>query len=983
MYVLPSLPKIFMFRIHSFLLRDLQITRWLVLFLFCGGVMKSNSQIHIVENTRLVLPSVDNYRTVIDKKGITWICSENGLIRYNFERSKRFQIADGLPTNDIWQLYNDHFDRMWLFHKEKGIYYIQNDSVHLVKGSEHLRETFVVADLNDTIFFKTFGYFNQNNIGDTYYCTKNGKFGKSNLDREKPCRFAGRKFSRRVLIAGNRVYSDGHGTHYADYRSFSYGNITSNDSLYILFVNNPKSDDILFLSRELNRVQSMSELIGVPFQRTIFFRNSIECIVEVNNTIRFYDNIALNHRDLGIERILSPFYAAYGMDFDFTKDDEGNIWITVHRGGVHFIPTSYSKINPLQHYELKGSKTMERNFVYLGSINDRLYVFSRNSIIQEIHLKTGKKKVLGSSRDLKDVKINGNYIAWSNNDGISIHNAVTGITKKMTTGQRVVSFDFADKTTLYANTGHTYNLKNGKITPQALLKGEIDQMVITDEALFSYKNNELIVRKRKGLDLVYSAKHKNIINAERLSQRYVGFFIENNGVIVFDNFGTKIAHLFKGNSIQKAFLFENLFFAVTDQDILHVSANSNGDFSRKIHRYHTFLGRINLSIQSATIHNGSLILGLNNGIYSYQLSDILTKKSYPPKLYLSGISVNNLPNENQKTTFSHSDKDFIFSFNSYSYGTFGDVLLNYKLTGLDDKWYSSKSNTINYKSLPPGDYILSVFASANGDRSELINYSFSIPIPFWKSVPFITLCFVLFMIALIKVFYIAINYRSRFYERKNLLLELEFRALKAQLNPHFIFNSLNSLQTVMHRKSEMEANEYIVSFSKLMRTLLDNSRVLSISLADELEFLKNFVFLSAQKINDPISFHVEMENVSDPTTIHVRNMILQPFIENAVLHGLANKDGEKWIRLTISQLGQMLTITITDNGVGRKAAYKYNQRIVDRHASVSTSILKEKSRLLKEMNLEELNFVTNDLYANGSPIGTEVIVRMRVFNPST
>ncbi|MFT6923371.1 MAG: two-component sensor histidine kinase [Crocinitomicaceae bacterium] len=959
-----------------------RIFKYILIVLLFGSSFAANCQLNIIENTRIVLPSVDNYRTVIDKKGITWICSEKGLTRFNFENSKRFQIADGLPTNDIWQLYSDDFDRIWLFHKGSGISYIKNDSVHVLKGSEKLRETFVVADLNDTIYFKSFGFFNQNEIGETYYCTKTGKFGKCSLKNDKKLVFSGVELSSRLDGGGNRLYSDRNRNWYVELPSFSYGNVTLNDSRTILFLRNPYEKDISIRTEETNKTQKISELVGTSVGKSIFFPNSKECILEVKGNLRFYSNIALSQRDIGIERVLKPFYDLYGMEFNFSKDSEGNIWITVHRGGVHFIPKSYVSLYALDQIGFTPNMVMERNIIYLRCFEDRLFVFSRNSLIQEVSLKTSGIKVLGSSKDLKDIKQNGNHIAWSNNEGITVYNVRSGITKSVDIGERVVSFDFIDSATIYTNTGHEYDLRTGRIKRQELVQGPIDYMVISDSAIFTYKSNKLLVRDRKKLSVVYTALHKNIINAEQISRKQVVFFIENNGIILFDNFGRKKGHFFKNSSIQKVFYYKDYFFAISDKNIYFSKVNAKGEISEKVQCYHTFLERINLSIQSATVHKNRLVLGLNNGIYNYQFSDILSKVSPMPSLYFNGVSINSISQSNQESTFLYSDKDFLFSFSAYSYGNFGDVTLNYRLTGFDDKWFSSKSQAILYKYLPPGDYTLSVYASSNGRKSSVVNYSFSIPAPFWQSTLFLVLCIVVFIAAMVKLVQIIFKYRSKVYERKNMLLELEFKALKAQLNPHFIFNSLNSLQTVMHRKSEIEANNYIVSFSRLMRTLLDNSRLLNISLADELEFLKNFVFLSTQKINDPISFSIDLGKNVVPDQIHIRNMILQPFIENSVLHGLANKEGEKCIRLELERSDQTLIVVIIDNGVGRKAAEKYNKRKEEKHNSVSTTILKEKSRLLKDMHLEELKFVTTDLYENGEPIGTKVVVRMKIFEPS-
>lgn len=951
-----------------------------VLTIFSLGIIFSmHSQINLIDDTRIVLPSVDNYRTVIDKNNVVWICSENGLTRFNFDNSRLFQIADGLPTNDIWQLYSDKFERLWLYHKENGIFFIKNDSVHMVRGSENLRETFVVADINDTIFFKAFGFFDYDNIGETYFYTKDGVFGSCSLKGGRKHVLGGRNLVSEYREVGDRLWRDEDGIKYCEYNSFSYGNVTTDDLPNILYQSGFNSDGSdRLLTYEFNGVKKLSDIISTNFSQTIAIPNSNEYIIEVNDSLRFYENIALNRRNLNIEKVLLPFYEKYGTNFNFSKDVDENIWVTIHRGTVHFIPKSYYELSTFLINDSSLHNSLEKNYVEIKNIDHKLYTFSRNSIIQQLDIQSSKLATIGSSINLKDIKVYDKYIAWSNSEGVIVYNTETGLKKNMYLGERVVSFDFLDSNIIYTNNGYCFNILKGEITKQTKLNGDIEYILIDNYKIFTYQKNQLIILDRTTFMKEKFMKVDNVIKLERVGENYISYLLEDNGALLYDNLGNKIGHYFKGVSINKIIKYHESVIAVSDDNIFHAELVNGKLIVNNVRSFETHLHRINLTIQSATRYKNYLVLGLNNGIYYFQIEDIMNKINSPPMLHFSGVVLNN-EETRRLNNLKYSDRNISFKFNAYSYGSFGNVILKYKLVGVDNDWNESESQNVNFSSLPSGDFFLKVIAVADELESDPKIISFSVSKPFWKNYSFIILCVFSVIIILFQLFRVILRFRERNLNRRNLFLELEFKSLKAQLNPHFIFNSMNSIQTIIHRKNEIEANEYIVSFSKLMRTLLDNSRAMSISLIDEIEFLKNFVYLSSQKINDQISLVVSLDNVKNPEKVFIRNMILQPFIENAVLHGLTNKIGEKKINLTFEEVNKDIVVSIIDNGVGRQASTILNKKNRIKHSSLSTTILKEKSKLLKDMKQEELSFEIIDLFNDGTPIGTKVVVRMKIF----
>ena len=269
-----------------------------------------------------------------------------------------------------------------------------------------------------------------------------------------------------------------------------------------------------------------------------------------------------------------------------------------------------------------------------------------------------------------------------------------------------------------------------------------------------------------------------------------------------------------------------------------------------------------------------------------------------------------------------------------------------------------------------------IVCATNGiASSDLKTIRFTISTPFWRSVWFILLCFVIFLLSVFVIVKRIIAKNKLSIERKNKLVSLELATLKSQLNPHFIFNSLNNIQYLVFQKDEEKTSEYISSFSNLMRGVLNNSRNAFISLKDEIDFLTNYVNIQSMKLKDEISLNINYEDI-DINETWIRSMILQPFVENSVIHGLTLKEGTKKISINFRLIDNILEVDIIDNGIGRKAANKFKEQSSIKLKSISTSIIKEKGHILNKFFNEELVFEYEDLFDGDSVLGTKVLLRM-------
>jgi LytS/YehU family sensor histidine kinase len=212
------------------------------------------------------------------------------------------------------------------------------------------------------------------------------------------------------------------------------------------------------------------------------------------------------------------------------------------------------------------------------------------------------------------------------------------------------------------------------------------------------------------------------------------------------------------------------------------------------------------------------------------------------------------------------------------------------------------------------------------------------------------------------------------------LSEAQLTALRAQMNPHFLFNCLNSINWYIIKNRPREASRYLTKFSRLIRLILDHSKSPNIFLSQELEALQLYIELEAMRFDNKFSLHLEIDPTLDLEEIEIAPMILQPFVENAIWHGLMhNQKDENILSIKIYPEVNMLHCIITDNGIGRAEALKLAKSSFETHESKGMKITSERIGMLNKYNDTNEQVLITDLYDEiGRANGTQVHIKLHL-----
>lgn len=208
------------------------------------------------------------------------------------------------------------------------------------------------------------------------------------------------------------------------------------------------------------------------------------------------------------------------------------------------------------------------------------------------------------------------------------------------------------------------------------------------------------------------------------------------------------------------------------------------------------------------------------------------------------------------------------------------------------------------------------------------------------------------------------------WEAQKQIGELKLMALRSAMNPHFIFNTLNSIQSFILKNDQINAINYLSTFAKLIRSILNNSVTNKIKLADELEQIKNYVHLEMLRFDQEFDFVLTIDENIDVDNIEISSMLIQPYVENAILHGLYNKSEKGTLWVSVKEERDAVLFEIEDDGVGREAASKYRFKSIKDHTSLGTTLTEERLKLINIQN--GVSPEIEDLFEDGVATGTRV-----------
>ncbi len=437
------------------------------------------------------------------------------------------------------------------------------------------------------------------------------------------------------------------------------------------------------------------------------------------------------------------------------------------------------------------------------------------------------------------------------------------------------------------------------------------------------------------------------------------------------------------DNIRKIFIDENIIWLATNRGLSRLEMQSLNPFKYSIKNISVQDGLLSNEVNDIKRLDSNIIVATNGGISFFRRDLFLVNKQIPLSLYITGIKINGLDTTvNKQYYLKYRDRNLSISFVALSFRESSGIQYRYRLLGIDSSWINISGREIQLNPVPYGQNIIQIQARRQGEEwvsQNSIKISIYRRLPFWRTIWFVIICF-LIAVFLMLLFFLSRTRRIKQKESEKTALnkklaEMELKALRAQMNPHFIFNVLNSIQYyIMHNENEA-AQHYMSKFAKLVRLTLDNSRSTFISLEDELLLLRLYIELEKIRFEDKFDYQISISDAVNIGTIKMPNMLLQPYVENSIKHGFKEKGEKYFLDISISKQNSKIVCVIEDNGIGRENAAIISGAKKEMHSSTGTLIIKDKIEALKLYYNYDLSSETLDIKDdNGNAVGTKVIL---------
>ena len=475
-----------------------------------------------------------------------------------------------------------------------------------------------------------------------------------------------------------------------------------------------------------------------------------------------------------------------------------------------------------------------------------------------------------------------------------------------------------------------------------------DNLILNCRKMFYFRENRLIpCMELSRFDNKFITNHLNIKKSTEL------FNIEGDSLYIFnkgtfynlsDAFGNQI-----DQQIKHVVFHEPILYLATTRNIYKCDNPLDVISGSKIRLQ---LLDINFrNIHEILVNNDSLYVATDDGLTVIPETLIGKSTIQSPIPYIRSILVNDQERDpgDQGLVVRGSTK-IAFSFGCINYSS-TPVLYAFKMEGLDTAWTTGTSGNVIYQRIPAGKFKfnLKVRRSAS-EWSGTIAYPIQIKASIWQHPLFFAF---LAIIALTGIGLFIIRRKNMQVKHRELdhhLVTLELKALQSMMNPHFIFNALGSIQNFLLQNKTGEAGLYLSQFARLIRQNMNAINAAMINLEEEVDRLKNYLDLEKLRMEQKFEYHIEVDEALEADDIRIPSMIVQPFVENSIWHGISSLEGRGLIAIRFSAMDEKsLRVVVEDNGIGIRNAQTYQAK-GDKHLNLGMQMTRKRLDLLGKKN---------------------------------
>ena len=942
--------------------RYVRLTLTLLLLLCAGNRLLAQGLMIRNYNVKDGLANATVYTAVQDKDGFIWFSTPTGISKFDGKRFRNYSKKDGLTDNDVIRLAPDSRGRIWFFtlngmpsfYGDYTIHSSDNDSSLLFNSHGHYMQ-YAFEDKSRNIWF-----LNTDNRIIQY----DGK--KTTYDKLGPTRTDIFYFLRNDTIFKPLQ-------NYFHLGTFKDAN---NGDQKIFPLSPFPLDDETFVARIRGNpvIIVKNTVYSYTIKDAICFFNGRDWGItdEITNICIENDNLWIGtQRALflikdffkgakTITKLLDNHYIT-----SLLKDRDGNIWITTFGDGVYNIPYKNFYFNYLDNTNGLYSHSIfsifldkKTGMLLIGQNAGVLNTMDANRKIRQHTLDTssGRNSILSilpyRNDDILIGADNGLYTFNTSTQRVSLLEPMKNLKDVDISPSGKIRAAAKDQIALLG--GYSIYWQEPLITSIACTNSDTAYFLGTNSGLYygTDGSREVYPAYLEDDRLKQSIKDLKWINGYLwVGTSDQGIYVVRNHHVVkhigtADNLASDICQQLYYDGIGRLYVATNRGVSVIDVQAQAITRNITSND-----------GLMSDDTRGVFYQQGMLYIATSNGLCYFKDHNIPVD-TVPPTVYLSAIRYADstyLPNNN----FVHLYKrktSFEVEFGAIAFDL--PDLVEYQYNFSSDTasgWTTTMSNIIPFPDLQPGTYKLLLRARKyKSDWSQPVSLSVSI-LPQWYQQwwarGILILLGMLCILAILRYIVRRIKQaekRKTEYNRR--IAELEAKALTNQMNPHFIFNSLNSVQHLILEKEEKQALNFLADFATLMRQMLNNSRKSYISLEEEIAFLTRYLELEKIRFAHSFTYHFDIEPELKDYTVYIPPMIIQPIVENAIKHGLAPKNSAGHLEIKLEMVDDLLYCSVDDDGIGWEHSNSIKTGRLVKHESTALSVIRERLQIIKSFN---------------------------------
>lgn len=948
---------------------------WVIIFTFLSLSTYAQQPFSYKLDYEKGFESNEVYEIEQDSFGFVWIGCDAGIFRYDGVHFKQYVHPEQNGVS-VSNLIIDEQQRVWCQNFTGQVFYIEKDTMHLFKDFTKETSAFPNYNIQGNDFFVI-----KSNYTEVYDITS--KVIKSRY-RNKHHELEYDFNTLHILTFPNEIYINSRDNiHYkngsrnyegvpnlSDYQCYNLRKI--HGEAYAI-LRHTRTKNWLFALLRNGKIMQSKNFPSATFSDGVYMIKPIgEGFIFCTTT-----GVYLLDRSFNI----TNHYFQNEKITDALFDKERNLWLTSLQNGIYVIPSIELRLLASDFFPNANitTLTVENNHLLLGTYTGNIYDFNP----QNTTFQTKVIPIASSFRTTKKILTDEEYQFFAIGEWtVAIHKKSNKRQNLNTANVRDMIF-FRDtlfsvnigafqKTDLKTNTNETVLIGSGRM---------ITKSPNSDTIFFSNKNGFFYYINGKTQEILKNG-HSIYPFCSVWQQDTLWIGTLSNGFMAYHN-GQFFHHFYAKNNtevnpqkvlVRSMQIYKKWLILATNIGVIRMDLTTKFMEIIDVNE-----GLYQKEITGIDVINDEVYLATTNGLVRFPLL-MNAKNTTIPNIALNRIILNDsLSIDFDKKIFRHDENSFRFEFQTALFRSRQKFYYEYRLVGLNDTWQTTNATSpiAQYQYLTAGKYQFEVRAvNEDNVKSAIKSYSFSVALPVWKRWWFVLIVLVLLAAIVYRIF---INRVQDIEQKAKLNSELktsQLTALKAQMNPHFLYNSLNSIQDLILQEDVENANEYLTKFSHLMRQILEASEFFEIPLSKELQILELYLTLEKLRFGRKFQYNIQLSDYINIEQLKVPSMIIQPFVENAVKHGLLHKiNGIKTLNIDF-ELKDSLICTIIDNGIGRKEAEKIKRRQGKQATSFATSATQKRLGILNQTYQQKIGLEIIDLYENDKAIGTKVVLRI-------